>query len=155
MGQWRVARDASVKSAKTADIIPVMDLDWLRKECLALPHTTEHVQWENHLVFKVGGKMYAVASFEPGPVWLSVKASDDDFYGLPDGERVIPAPYLARAKWIALTSNTSLPPDEVRRLLRQAYELVFAKLPRKTQQSRSKKSLTSARKAKRASSAAQ
>ena len=117
-----------------------MDLEWLRCECLSLPHTTEHVAWEEHLVFKVGGKMYAVTSFEPGPTWLTVKASEEDFYNLPDGENVIPAPYLARAKWISLTSNRALPPAEVQRLLRQAYRLVFAKLPKKTQQKLTPKS---------------
>lgn len=118
---------------------PTMDLEWLRQECLSLPHTTEHLRWEDYLVFKVGGKMYAIASFEPGETWLSLKSTDEDFYSLADGENVIPAPHLARAKWIALTSNTALPPAEVQRLLRQAHSLIFAKLPRKTQEKLTKK----------------
>jgi predicted DNA-binding protein (MmcQ/YjbR family) len=123
-----------------------MDLEWLRRECLLLPHTTEHVRWEERLVFKVGGKMYAVTSFEPSGVWLSVKSSDEDFYGLVDDENVIPAPYLARAKWIALTSNRALPPAEVQRLLRQAHALVFAKLPKRMREKLSKKAARPARK---------
>ncbi len=31
----------------------------------SLPHATEQVQWEDNLVFKVGGKMFAVAALEP------------------------------------------------------------------------------------------
>lgn len=126
--------------------IPTVVLDWLRKECLALPHTTEHVVWQDHLVFKVGGKMYAVTSFEPGPNWLSLKCTDEDFYGLVDHENVIPAPYLARAKWIALTSNRALPAPEVQRLLRQAHSLIFAKLPGRTRERLSKSPAVSTRK---------
>jgi predicted DNA-binding protein (MmcQ/YjbR family) len=44
---------------------------------------------------------------------------------------IIPAPYLARAKWIALESQDSLPAAEIAGLLRESYELVLAKLPRK------------------------
>jgi len=79
-------------------------------------------------------------------MWLSVKCSDEDFYGLVDAENVIPAPYLARAKWIALASPRALPPAEVERLLRQAYALVFAKLPRKTREKLSRKATRPARK---------
>jgi predicted DNA-binding protein (MmcQ/YjbR family) len=43
-----------------------MDIDSVRKHCLALPHTTEKVQWEDDLVFKVGEKMFAVVALEPG-----------------------------------------------------------------------------------------
>jgi len=107
--------------------------------------------WEDHLVFKVGGKMYAITSFEPGETWLSLKCTDEDFYGLADGENVIPAPYLARAKWLALTSNTALPPAEVQRLLRQSHELVFSKLPRKTRERLGKKVEDSAQKTKQRS----
>ena len=38
-----------------------MDVDFIRGVCMALPHTTEKVQWGFDLVFKVGGKMYAVS----------------------------------------------------------------------------------------------
>ena len=37
-----------------------MDVEWIRKYCMGLAHTTETVQWGNDLVFKIGGKMYAV-----------------------------------------------------------------------------------------------
>lgn len=110
-----------------------MDLDWLRRFCLALPHTTEQVQWEDALVFKVGGRMYAVAHLEPGPVWLSFKCSEEEFAELIERPDVIPAPYLARAHWTALTSPEALTGAEIEGLLRRAYELVFAKLPRKMQ----------------------
>lgn len=111
-----------------------MDIEWVREFCLSLPHTTEKLQWEDALVFKIGGKMYAVVSLEPGDTWLSFKCSPEDFADLvehPAG--VIPAPYLARAHWVALEKESSMPRNELKDFLRAAYSLILTKLPKKTQ----------------------
>jgi predicted DNA-binding protein (MmcQ/YjbR family) len=110
-----------------------MNIDWIRKYCLSLPHSTETVQWGDNLVFKIGGKMYAVTALEPGGNWLSFKCTPDDFARLVEQPGIVPAPYMARAQWVALETADALPRTEIRRLIRQAYELVFAKLPKKTQ----------------------
>lgn len=110
-----------------------MDIDRLRRFCLAFPHATEQVQWGDALVFKVGGRMFAVAHLEPAEVWLSFKCASEEFSELVERPGVLPAPYLARAGWAALNSPDSLPHPEIERLLRRSYELVFSKLPRKTQ----------------------
>jgi predicted DNA-binding protein (MmcQ/YjbR family) len=109
-----------------------MDIDWIRELCLSLPHTTETIQWEDDLVFKVGGKIYAVVSLEPGDHWLSFKSSPDDFATLVERPGIIPAPYLARAQWVALETENAAPRAEIKRMLTQAHDLIFAKLPKKT-----------------------
>lgn len=43
-----------------------MNTEWVRAVCMKLPHSTEEVLWGGDLVFKIGGKMYAVAALEPG-----------------------------------------------------------------------------------------
>jgi predicted DNA-binding protein (MmcQ/YjbR family) len=91
------------------------------------------MQWGDDLVFKVGGKMYAVMPLIPAPVRLSFKCTPEEFADLVERPGVIPAPYMARAQWVALESFEALPRAEIKRLLRQSYELVFAKLPKKTQ----------------------
>jgi hypothetical protein len=48
---------------------------------------------------------------------------------------IIPAPYMARAKWVALETKEALGIEELKQLLRESYDLVFAKLPKKTQES--------------------
>jgi predicted DNA-binding protein (MmcQ/YjbR family) len=108
-----------------------MDIDRLRKLCLSFPGATEHVQWEDDLVFKVGGKMFAVTPLEPARLWLSLKADPQEFSDLTERPGIIPAPYLARAKWIAIESPQSLPQSEVAALLRKSYDLVVDKLSRK------------------------
>lgn len=108
-----------------------MNIDWLRRCAKALPHTTESIQWGSDLVFKVGGKIYAVAALEPAPVCLSLKCTPEEFAELTQRPGIIPAPYLARAFWIALEYEEALPAAEIKRLLKQSYGLVVARLPKK------------------------
>jgi predicted DNA-binding protein (MmcQ/YjbR family) len=114
--------------------MPLMDIDWLRKHCVALPGVTEQIQWGNDLLFKVGGKMFAVAPLEPAPVCLSFKCSDESFADLTERPKIIPAPYLARAKWVAMESPDAVTRGELEELLRTSYQLVFAKLPKRTRE---------------------
>ena len=112
-----------------------MNIDQLQKLCLSFPGATEQIQWGDDLLFKVGGKMFAVASLEPAKVWISLKTSPENFAELTERPGVIPAPYLARAKWIALESADALPDPEISQLVRESYELVLAKLPQKIRES--------------------
>lgn len=108
-----------------------MGVEWVRRHCLSFPNATEQVLWEDNLVFKVGGKMFAVTSLEPRAVYLSLKCTPLDFGDLIEIPGVIPAPYLARAQWIALEREDSLPAAKIKWLLGKSYELVVAKLTKK------------------------
>ena len=110
-----------------------MDIDWVRKYCKRMPHATETVQWGDDLVFKVGGKMFAVVVLVPAKVWLSFKCTPEEFSELTERPGIIPAPYSARYHWVALETQDALAPAEMERLLGSSYDMVFAKLPRKTQ----------------------
>lgn len=112
-----------------------MDVEWLRKVCLSFPNTTEQIQWGSDLLFKVHGKMFAVTPLEPAPVCLSFKCSDETFAELTERPNIIPAPYLARAKWVALEKRDAIARAELADLLRTSYELVLAKLPKKLRES--------------------
>ena len=111
-----------------------MNIDQLRKLCLGFPGTTEQTVWEGDLTFKVANKMFAHTVLEVAPVWLSFKCSPENFAELTERAGIIPAPYLARAQWVALETRDALPIDELSSLLRQSYDLVVAKLPRKTRE---------------------
>ena len=111
-----------------------MDVEALRKLCLSFPGATEQIQWGYDLLFKVGGKMFAITPLEPAPVCLSFKASPEDFAELTERPNIIPAPYLARAQWVALQSRDALPPVELSLLLRDSYDMIVAKLPKKTRE---------------------
>jgi predicted DNA-binding protein (MmcQ/YjbR family) len=111
-----------------------MNVDWIRARCLSFPHATEQITWGSDLTFRVAGKIFAVAVLEPAPVCLSFKCSPEDFAELTERPGIIPAPYLARAQWVALQTRDALPPQELSNLLRQAYQLVLAKLPKRTRE---------------------
>jgi predicted DNA-binding protein (MmcQ/YjbR family) len=108
-----------------------MTIEAVREYCLSLPHATESIQWGNDLVLKVGGKMFAVMVLEPARVWISFKCTREDFAELTERPGIIPAPYSARYHWVALESKDALTNSELKDRLRESYDLVFAKLPKK------------------------
>ena len=110
-----------------------MNVEWVRKYCLSLPHATENVQWGDDLCFKIGGKMFAIAVMVPHPIAMCFKCTPEEFAELTEMPGVIPAPYMARAYWVALESETVLPRAEIKRRISRSYELVRAKLPKKLQ----------------------
>jgi predicted DNA-binding protein (MmcQ/YjbR family) len=112
-----------------------MDIEQLRKFCLSFPGATEHVQWGDDLVFKVAGKIFAVTPLEPARLWLCLKAHPEEFAELTEHPGIFPAPYLARAKWIAIESAQTIPSSEVAALLCKSYDLIIAKLSRAARES--------------------
>jgi predicted DNA-binding protein (MmcQ/YjbR family) len=111
-----------------------VDLETIRQHCLSFPAVTENIQWGADLVFKVGGKMFAVACVDrPAAIVISFKTTPDLFEQLTERDGIVPAPYLARAQWIALERFDALTPAELRDLVRGSYDLVFASLTKKLQ----------------------
>lgn len=107
-----------------------MNLEKLRSICLKFPHATEDVQWENDLLFRVGGKIFAGVSLIP-PHHFSFKCAPEEFAELTQIEGIIPAPYVARYKWVQIQDDDALRLKEIERLLAQSYQLVYDKLPPK------------------------
>lgn len=98
------------------------------------PGVASDVKWDDDLVFSVAGKMFCVLCIR-GPLAgrLSIKVEDERFLELTERPGFIPAPYLARAHWVLVAEPNRLPGNEIAQLLRRSYELVRAKLPKKTQ----------------------
>jgi|SRR5271156_3002522 len=112
-----------------------MNPEWVRERCLSFPSATEHVIWGNDLTFKIAGKIFAHLVLDPAPpVWLSFKATPENFYELTERQNIIPAPYMARASYVALQTRDALTGEELASLLRESYELVVARLPKKTRE---------------------
>ena len=102
--------------------------------CSTLPAATRTVQWEGVVVFKVGGKMFCLIAPPDHSIGrICFKCPSEHYEALSHSPGFRPAPYLARAKWVALESREAIPTTELRELLREAYDLVVAKLPKKTQ----------------------
>ena len=108
-----------------------MDIESVRAYCLSFPHVTETVQWGNDLVFKIAGKMFAVTVLDTAPHVLSFKCTPERFAELTERDGIDPAPYVARYHWIALERFNALGEKELKALLRDSYEMVLEKLPKK------------------------
>lgn len=102
--------------------------------CKTLPHATCVVQWEGVQVFKVGGKMFClVAPADHSVARISFKCDPAHYDALSRAEGFAPAPYLARAKWVALTNPKVLSANETRAYLKRAHAVIAAALPKKRQ----------------------
>jgi predicted DNA-binding protein (MmcQ/YjbR family) len=113
-----------------------MDIESAREYCLSFPHASENVQWGNDLVFKIAGKMFAVTVLEGASKYcLSFKCTEEKFAELIEQDGIDPAPYSARYHWVALETFDALSEKELKALLRNSYDLVFEKLPKKIKSS--------------------
>lgn len=107
-----------------------MNIDQLRTYCNSLPHVTEDIKWESDLCFCIGGKMFCVTGFS-SPVHISIKVDDTIFEEFTQQDGIVPAPYLARYKWILIKDVSLLKRDTIEQLIFQSYQLIKNKLPKK------------------------
>ncbi len=101
--------------------------------CEALPRTTHVVQWGNADVWKIGGKIFAIGSRwgkdnAKLDVKISFKCSDFSYSLLIQENGIIPAPYLARAKWVQIDTQCDLNDEEIKNYIHAAYDIIVQKL---------------------------
>ena len=115
-----------------------MDAERLREYLLRLPHVVETMQWGANLVFwvgdkAIGGKMFALMNLdEDQRAVLSFAAGPERYAELLETEGVVPAPYLARAHWVAIRHWGVFRSSELEELLEFGRRIIYDKLPRKT-----------------------
>lgn len=117
-----------------------MNVERARTFLLSLPHVVETMQWGDNLVFwvadkAIGGKMFALIALDANvrleqPV-ISFAAGSAQFPNLLEIEGCIPAPYFARAHWIAATGWGVFTSAEWQQHLARAHALTLDKLPPK------------------------
>ncbi|GAA3747537.1 MmcQ/YjbR family DNA-binding protein [Terriglobus aquaticus] len=114
-------------------------LDTVRAALLELPRVAETMQWGSNLVFwtmdkAVGGKMFALIDLDAveRPV-LAFAAGPQRASHLLEIDGIRPAPYLARAHWVACDSWQALPLSQLLLELRAAYEYVGSRMPARVQ----------------------
>ncbi|SIO14741.1 Predicted DNA-binding protein, MmcQ/YjbR family [Rhodovulum sp. ES.010] len=100
--------------------------------CDSLPGTTRSQPFGADIeVWKIGGKIFALMATGSGRV--SVKCADPDYAEmLISVGRAGKAPYLPRGGWIAVTAH-DLDDDEIAHRLRESYDTVRSRLPRRVQ----------------------
>lgn len=77
--------------------------------------------------------MFCVASLD-APFKCSFKVRDEEFEELSNTDGFMPAPYMARAKWVLVTNPSKLNKKEWEQYIKQSYELVKKKLTKKVRE---------------------
>ena len=101
--------------------------------CRALPATTHVVQWGGADVWKVGGKVFAIAGWNDGAgLSVSFKVTPIGFEILSDAEGCRPAPYLA-SRGMTWIQATDIADADLMDHVRASYDIIARALPKKTQ----------------------
>ena len=108
-----------------------MDTNGIRSLCKKLPAVTEDIKWGHDLVFSVGSKMFCVVGMDEFPVSAAFKVQDEEFEEISSRPGFKPAPYVARYKWVLVDDISRLTKKQGGEFIRQSYQLVKDKLPKK------------------------
>ena len=109
-----------------------MTNDSIRAFCLSLPMTTEEVQWEEHLLFKIGGKMFAIIQL--GGHRCNFKTTPEKYADFVEMPNIVPSSHnMWKYQWVTTETLTALPDSDFRDALQESYDLVRASLSKKFQ----------------------
>jgi predicted DNA-binding protein (MmcQ/YjbR family) len=126
-----------------------MDLAQFRECCLSKPHATEGTPFgPDVLVFKVGGKIFALAALDEVPTTANLKCDPDLALDFRDRyEQVTPGYHMNKKHWNTVEIETGIPDAELRRMIDHSYDLVAKSLPTSTAKvaARSRRNSTAAR----------
>jgi predicted DNA-binding protein (MmcQ/YjbR family) len=101
----------------------------IRDHCLGLPFATEVVQWEDHLLFKVGGKMFAIIALDGRS--CTFRCSPEKYADLVEMADIVPSSHnMWKYHWVTTETLSALPDREFRELLTESYQVVRAGLPK-------------------------
>ena len=130
-----------------------MDLEQFREYCLSKPGATEGTPFgPDVLVFKVGGKMFALAALDEVPPTVNLKCDPDLALDLRDRYEQVRAGYHMNKKhWNTVGIESGIPDIELRKMIDHSYKLVVERLPKSKAKigARSRRSSTAGRRARR------
>ena len=113
-----------------------MHIEAFREYCLSLPGTTEEFPFgEETLVFKVGGKMYALTDVD---LFESINLKCDPEKAVELRERypaVQPGYHMNKKHWNTVLTDGSVPDLLLKEWIKESYHLVVEGLPKKVRES--------------------
>ena len=109
-----------------------MNIEALREYCLSLPQVTEDFPFdETTLVFRIGGKIFAMVDLERTE-WFVLKCHPDYAVELRDRHpEIAPAWHMNKKHWNQVYLDRDVPEALIRSLIDHSYEEVYKKIPRK------------------------
>jgi predicted DNA-binding protein (MmcQ/YjbR family) len=115
-----------------------MNLQDYYEFCLSKKGTTEHFPFDKDtLVFKVGGKMYALSSlsdWEKGMPSVNLKCDPEKAIALrAEFDDITPGFHMSKVHWNTIKTNKSVPDKMIIALINDSYDLIFKSLTKKIQ----------------------
>ena len=109
-----------------------MDLAEFREYCMAKPGAGEETPFgPDVLVFKVRGKMFALAALDEVPTTVNLKCDPDLALDLRDRyEEVTPGYHMNKKHWNTVEIEGAIPAVELRKMIDHSYELVIKSFPK-------------------------
>lgn len=108
-----------------------MNIEDITAICKSLPMVTEDIKWGHDLAFSIGEKMFCVVGLDQVPTSATFKVTDEEFEELSNTPGFIPAPYVARYKWVMIEDITTMNRQDWEKYIHQSYNLIKNKLPNK------------------------
>ena len=107
-----------------------MDLAKFREYCLSKPRATEGTPFgPDVVVFKVGGKMFALASLDEVPTTVNLKCDPDLALELRDRyEQVRPGYHMNKKHWNTVEIESGIPDVEILKMIDHSYDLVAKRI---------------------------
>jgi len=109
-----------------------MNIESFREYCLKKPAATESTPFgPDNIVFKVGGKMFALAALDEVPPASNLKCDPDLALELRDRyEQVQPGYHMNKKHWNTVVLDGVVPEKEIRKMIDHSYDLVVQSLPK-------------------------
>lgn len=107
-----------------------MNIEELRAYCLSKQGATEHFPFdETTLVFKVGGKMFALTDLNP-PLMINLKCDPEKAQQLREHyPGVNPGYHMNKKHWNTISIDGTIPSKLIEEWIDESYQLVFKSLP--------------------------
>ena len=115
-----------------------MNIESFFEFCLSKKAVTEHFPFDKDtLVFKVGGKMFALSSlkdWESGQPSINLKCDPEKAELLrAEYEGIIPGYHMSKVHWNTVAVNRDVPDGFINQLITDSYNLVLESLTKKLQ----------------------
>lgn len=109
-----------------------MNIESFREYCLAKPAATEGTPFgPDNVVFKVEGKMFALAALDEVPTVVNLKCDPDLSLELRDRyEQVRPGYHMNKKHWNTVELDGVIPQAEIEKMIDHSYDLVAQSLPK-------------------------
>ncbi len=107
-----------------------MNIEYFRAYCLSKPHVTEELPFgPDTLVYKVSGKMFALAGLDEVPGSCNLKCDPDRAEGLREQhDAILPGYHMNKKHWNTVIWDGSVSDQLILELIDHSYNLVAASL---------------------------